>query len=29
MKGVPFVKKSTFKGKGLALGANPLHTKLY
>ena len=28
-KGVPFVKNSIFKGKGLDLGAKPLRTKLY
>ena len=28
-KGVPFVKNSIYKGKGLDLGAKPLRTKLY
>ena len=28
-KGVPFVKNSIFKGKGLDLGAKLLRTKLY
>ena len=28
-KGVPFVKNSIYKGKGLDLGAKPLRPKLY
>ena len=28
-KGVPFVKNSIYKGKGLDLGAKPLRAKLY
>ena len=28
-KGVPFVKNSIYKGKGLDLGAKPPRTKLY